>query len=206
MSHDRKLELLNNNKVIYRRHPISDQPTEEYDWGWYYEQGTHECYELFRSKAKITTYKSLKWHLLVIWYLNPDFDESKFRHVAKTICDIKNGFVTFKVSDNLFESIFKDLKQCDLEHPPRNKLRKIIFKDFSGLSISEKLSIVGKLIGRSSIVNEEKIYDAMLAINSTNNKITIKNLASHFACSTRTIHRHMSSVLKKEKKILNEEI
>lgn len=33
MSHDRKLELLNNNKVIYRRHPISDQPTEEYDWG-----------------------------------------------------------------------------------------------------------------------------------------------------------------------------
>jgi transcriptional antiterminator len=68
------------------------------------------------------------------------------------------------------------------------------------------LCIVGRLIGRSSIVNEEKIYDAMLAINSTNNKITIKNLALHFACSTRTIHRHMSSVLKKEKKILNEEI
>ena len=32
----------------------------------YYEDGTHECYELFRSSAKITTYKIFKWHLLVL--------------------------------------------------------------------------------------------------------------------------------------------
>ena len=30
-----------------------------------YEDGTHECYQLFRSRAKVTTYKSLKWHMLV---------------------------------------------------------------------------------------------------------------------------------------------
>ena len=38
------------------------------------------------------------------------------------------------------------------------------------------------------------------------NKITIKNLASYFSCSTRTIHRNIDSQLRKEIKSLNEEI
>ena len=57
MSHDRNLEFLNKRKVIYRREPINDKPSEEFEWGYYYEHGTTECYELFRSKAKIPTYK-----------------------------------------------------------------------------------------------------------------------------------------------------
>ena len=45
---------------------ISDVPTIETDQYRYYENGTHQCYHLFNSKAKITTYKSLKWHMLSI--------------------------------------------------------------------------------------------------------------------------------------------
>ena len=55
----RNLDYLNKRRIIYRRSPLKDQPTESFDWGDYYEDGTYECYELFRSKAKITTYKSL---------------------------------------------------------------------------------------------------------------------------------------------------
>ena len=75
MSHERNIELLNRRRIIYRRSPITDGPThstEDYD---YYEDGTYECYELFRTKAKITTYKSLKCHMLVILYLNPQIDQ-----------------------------------------------------------------------------------------------------------------------------------
>jgi hypothetical protein len=82
MSHDRNLDYLNKRRVIYRRIPINDKPTQEYDWGYFYEQGTTECYELFRSKAKIPTYKSLKWHLYVIWYLNPNMDQNEFESIA----------------------------------------------------------------------------------------------------------------------------
>ena len=64
MSH-RNLEFLNKRRIIYRRSPITDKPSESFDWGDYYEDGTHECYELFRSKAKINKYKSLKCHLIV---------------------------------------------------------------------------------------------------------------------------------------------
>ena len=86
MSH-RNLEFLNKRRIIYRRAPISDDATESFDWGDYYEDGTYECYELFRSKAKINTYKSLKWHLIVLWYLNPQMDQTDFDAVAKVICN-----------------------------------------------------------------------------------------------------------------------
>ena len=73
MSYNRSLDYLNHRQIIYRTIP-RDKPTTKYDWGLYYEDGTYDCYDLFRSKAKITTYKSLKWHLLVLWYLNPQLD------------------------------------------------------------------------------------------------------------------------------------
>ena len=58
MSH-KNLEFLNKRRIIYRRSPISDIPSESFDWGDYYEDGTYECYDLFRSKAKITTLMTL---------------------------------------------------------------------------------------------------------------------------------------------------
>tara|TARA_Y100000592_G_scaffold75891_1_gene118710 strand:- start:142 stop:441 length:300 start_codon:yes stop_codon:yes gene_type:complete len=91
----------------------------------------------------------------------------------------------------------------DLERPPKNKLRKVVFKDFCGLDKSEKLSIVGKLIGRKSIINEEAIYQCMLDLNDMGKKITIGRIAGLLDCSSRTIHRNMSDELRKEKDLLN---
>jgi hypothetical protein len=206
MSHDRNLEFLNKRKVIYRRGPINDKPSEEFDWGYYYEQGTYECYELFRSKAKIPTYKALKWHLYVLWYLNPNMDQNEFETVVRHVCDIKNGFVTFNVSEQLLQNMMYEVSLKDLEEPPNNKQRKIIFKDNCQLTLTEKLSIVGKMIGKTKRISESDIYDAMLYIHDLNQKITINKLADHFGCTTRTIHRNMSNELKKEKELLNQSI
>lgn len=206
MSHDRNLEFLNKRKVIYRREPINDKPSEVFEWGYFYEQGTNECYELFRSKAKIPTYKSLKWHLYVLWYLNPNMDQNEFETTVRHICDRKNGFVTFNVSEQLLQNMMYEVSLKDLEDPPFNKQRKIIFKDSCQLTLSEKLSIVGKMIGKTKRINESDIYDAMLYIHDLNQKITIIKLAEHFGCVTRTIHRNMSNELKKEKELLNQSI
>jgi hypothetical protein len=206
MSHDRNLEFLNKRKVIYRRGPINDKPSEVFEWGYYYEQGTHECYELFRSKAKIPTYKSLKWHLYVLWYLNPNMDQNEFETTVRHVCDRKNGFVTFNVSEQLLQNMMYEVSLKDLEEPPNNKQRKIIFKDNCRLTLNEKLSIVGKIIGKTKRINESDIYDAMLYIHDLNQKITINKLAEHFGCATRTIHRNMGNELKKEKEILNQNI
>jgi hypothetical protein len=93
----------------------------------------------------------------------------------------------------------------DLDEPPRNKLRKIVFKHNCGLTKSEKLSIVGKLIGRSSVTSEG-IYETMLQINSEGDKIIISKLARILKVTPRTIYRRMCKDLKQTKEELNEEI
>ena len=205
MSQDRNLKWLNDRRIIYRRDPITDIPTIENSQYKYYENGTYQCYHLFNSKAKITTYKSLKWHMLVLYYLNMDnILNSDFVTVARFIANKENGFVTFFIKNKLLEDMIGDVLMQGGD-PPANKLRKVVFKPYSGLDLSDKLKIVGQLIGRSSI-DKEMIYQAMLDLNDWGKKITISRIAGLLDCSTRTIHRHMCDDLKREKQILNEEL
>ena len=202
MSYDRNTKYLNDRRIIYRTIP-QDKPTKVYKWGLYYKHGTYQCYDLFRSKAKINTYKSLKWHLLVLWYLNPDLNPDQFKQLAYVISNKVNGFTTFTISDNILEKILHDVYMSDLEEPPSNRLRKIIFDPMCGLSAEEKLKIVGQLSGRSSKIDNGLIYQCMLDINDMGNKITISNLAELLKCSSRTIHRNIDEELKREKELLN---
>ena len=206
MSHyERNLEFLNKRRIVYRRNPITDKPTQENECYMFYEEGTYECYELFRSKAKITTYKSLKWHLLVIWYLNPQLTQDEFMEIAEIIANKEQGFITFNIHVNLLRKIVYEVSMCDLEEPPKNKLRKVIFKPTT-LSKEEKLRIVGELIGRSKKFHGGDIYDVMLMLNHGGWKITIARLARGLDCSTRTVHRNMSEELKREKELLNQQL
>ena len=205
MSHNRNLEFLNRRRIVYRRNPITDKPTQENECYMFYEDGTYECYELFRSKAKITTYKSLKWHLLVIWYLNPQLTQDEFEEIAYVIANKSHGFVSFNIGDRLLDKIIYEVSMCDLEQPPKNKLRKVIFKPTT-LSKEEKLRVVGELIGRSKRIHEDDIYECMIDLNDMGKKITIAKVAGLLDCSTRTIHRNMSEELKKEKELLNQQI
>ena len=202
LSYDRNLDYLNHRQIIYRTVP-TETPTVEHQWGRYYANGTYECYELFRSKAKINTYKSLKWHLLVLWYLNPSMDQDDFQHLAEVIAEPKNGFITFNIPSQLLKQIIYDVSMYDLEQPPRNRLRKVIFNVNCYLTPEEKLRITGMLCGKSKTVHEDDIYSAMLHINDNGDKITIVKLAKYLSCSDRTIYRTMGNELKKEKELLN---
>ena len=204
MSHERNLKWLNDRRIVYRRDPITDVPTIETKQYKYYENGTYQCYHLFNSKAKITTYKSLKWHMLVLKYLNDDLLDLEFASICHFLADKENGFVTFFIKDKLLHEMIKDVINQGGD-PPVNKLRKVVFKPYSGLDLSGKLKIVGQLIGRSSI-DKEMIYQTMLDLNDLGKKITISRIAGLLNCSTRTIHRHMCDDLKREKQILNEEV
>jgi hypothetical protein len=204
MSQDRNIKWLNDRRINYRKDPVNDKPTIETSLYSYYEDGTYECYHLFRSKAKITTYKSLKWHFYVLYYLNQDRGLLP-THVYEFIANKENGFVTFFISDKKLQAMIDDVFKNGGE-PPVNKIRKIIFKDYSGLTANEKMSIVGKLIGRSSRVDGEAIYQCMLDLNDMGKTITWGRIAGLLNCSTRTIQRNLNDCLRKEKAILNEEI
>ena len=211
MSYERNIKWLNDRRIVYRKDPDTDIPTIETNQYKYYADGTYQCYHLFNSKAKITTYRSLKWHMLVLYYLNRDGVEYDYvsirddmRSVFKFIANKENGFVTFFIKQKILNDMIEDVFNQGGD-PPANKLRKVGFKPYSGLDLSGKLKIVGQLIGRSSI-DKEMIYDTMLDLNDMSKKITIARIAGLLDCSTRTIHRHMCDEIKKEKQRLNEEI
>ena len=202
----RNFKYLHDNRIIYGRTPITDVPTESTDIYDYYENGTYQCYALFRSKAKITTYKSLKWHFLVIQHLNGDLNMKELKRVFEYIANVKNNFVTFTMSRSAFDKLVNEVFITDAERPPKNRIRKVIFKPNKILTLSEKLSIVGQLIGRSKKIVEEDIYQCMLDLNDNKQKITISKLAKLLECSTRTIYRNMGNQLKIEKELLNKEL
>ena len=206
MSHNRNLKYLNDKRVVYRRDPITDKPDQENEYYMFYNNGTYECYTLFASKAKITTYKSLKWHLLVLWYLNPQLDQDEFMKIAEIISIKENGFTSFTIHADLLKKMVYEVSMLDLDEPPKNKLRKVIFKYNSGLTKEEKLSIVGELIGRTKRIHEDDIYQCMLDMNDMGKKITIARIAGLLDCSTRTIHRNMCTELKREKELLNKQL
>ena len=202
----RNLTYFNNNHIVYKRDPITDKPTHETRQYMFFEQGTHECYHLFTSKAKITTFKSLKWHLLVLWYLNPQLDQDEFMVVAEILADKSNGFTSFAIHADLLRKIVYEVSMLDLDEPPKNKLRKVIFKYGNGLSKEQKLSVVGELIGRSKRIHTDDIYQCMLDIHDMGKNITISRIAGLLNCSSRTVHRNMCEELKREKELLNKQL
>ena len=207
MSHiPRNLEYLNRRHIVYRRDPINDRPSMKHKDYNFYEVGTYECYQLFRSKAKITTYKSLKWHMLVLWYLNPQLDPDDFTNLCEYIADKSNGFITFAVPPQLLKKIIYEVSMMELDEPPKNKMRKVIFNWHCILPAEEKLKIVGKLIGRTKSVHTDDIYECMIDLNDMGKKITLDRIAGLLDCSKRTIQRNMCEELKREKELLNQQL
>jgi len=204
--YERNLELLNRRRIVYRREPITDTPDIENEKYMFFENGTHQCYDLFKSTAKITTYKSLKWHLLVLWYLNPGMDQDEFMDIAFEISAKTNGFVSFSMPPNLLEKIVYEVSFQELKEAPKNKLRKVIFKVFSGLTREQKLRIVFLLIGISNKTHPDDIYQAMIDIHDLGQKITIKRISDALRVSSRTVHRYMCEDLKREKELLNKQL
>jgi len=206
MSHNRNTKYLDNKRIVYRRDPINDKPTVQATYWDYYQDGTYECYTLFASKAKITTYKSLKWHLLVLWYLNPQLDQDQFMEIAEVIANKEQGFTTFTIHPELLRKMVYDISMLDLDEPPKNKLRKVVFKMISPLTTEDKLRIVGELVGRSKRVHPDDIYQCMLDLHDAGKKIVVTQLALWLECSTRTIHRNLDVALRREIKLLNKQL
>ncbi len=204
--YERNWKWIDRNQITCVVHPWSDVPTIETGQYMFFENGTHQCYELFRSEARINTFKSLKWHLLVLWWMNPQLDQDGFQNLAEFIANKYNGFCTFGISPTGLERIIHDVSMCELEEAPKNKSRKVIFKGGCRLNKSEKLSIVGKLIGRSKKISPDDIYHCMLMINHNREKITIRAISDALKCTPRTIHRNMPNELKREKELLNNEL
>ena len=143
--------------------------------------------------------------MLVLRYLNDNLLDVEFASICHFLADKENGFVTFFIKSKVLHNMIKEVLGVG-DTPPKNRIRKVIFKPYTLLTLSEKLSIVGKLIGRGKKIVEDDIYECMLSLNNEKQKITINKIAKSLGCSTRTIYRNMGNQLKLEKELLNSEL
>jgi len=200
---NRNLDYLHRKRFEYKKEPTTDVPTKKYYWGSYYKNGTYGNYHLFCSTAKITTYKSLSWHIFTLRYININLDEVEFKKIIYFIADIKNGFVTFEIKRSYVDGYVDNALSSDFSILPHNKLRRVIFKDGTGLSKKQKLKIVGEICGKEKSIDSDCIYECMLYINGDKRKITITNIAKMLNCSRMSIYRNMNTELKEERDLLN---
>jgi hypothetical protein len=125
--------------------------------------------------------------------------------IIRFICDKRNGFVTFKLAQQSIESVIQQTFWGGV-YAPKNKARKIIFKDYCKLDFKQKMQIVGQLLGKSKQIHKDDVYECMIDLNDTGEKITWSKIAQLLDCSVRTVLRNINEELKQEKKLLNEKI
>lgn len=202
MKSNRRIKWLWDKRIVTRRYP-SDKPTETFPWGWYYENGTYECYELFTTENLIVSYKSYYWHISVIKYIN-ELSYKDFREVCLFIADIDNGFVKINMQKSRVDKMIDTLYKDDSDRCPPNKVRKVIFKVGCGLERHEKRRIVGQLIGRSNRLSIDDIYTCMQYIHQSNCRVTITSLSKDINCSRPTLYKVMNDEMREEMKRLNE--
>lgn len=206
IKYERRLDILRQRKIIWRRSPTTDIPTEIHEWGSYYKDGTYQNYALFQQPNKISTMNMFNWHLRVLWYLNPDLDKIKFESLCNFMADVKNGFVMHTFKEKALAYVIENIYESDLEKPPQNALRKIVFNEFHGLTTKQRQQISGKYARLGNGISPEDIYDEMLKMNQERIKITIIGLATNLKCTKRTIHRNLNETLRDEKKELNKSL
>jgi hypothetical protein len=197
---EKNWKYIHDRKIITRRLPIEDE-AQEFEWGWFYRDGTHEYHNAFpQIDGCIAGYKHFYWILSVIWYLNEGMTEAELEEFKNHINNPENGFVNYKYKYINLERIIKN----DIDYVPSTKPRKVIFKEGTGLSMREKCAITSGLIGRK--VTSNSIYQCMLELNEDNKKITNGLLANMLGVARRTIQRNTPDELKEEIKVLNNKL
>lgn len=203
MKSNRRIKWLWDRRIATRQNPVTDKPSEIYNWGWFYENGTHECYELFINSNLIISYKSYLWHIAVLKHINQlSYDD--FREVCLFIADINNGFVKINMDNKKVEDIIDKVHNENPDRCPPNKVRKVIFKIGCGLERHEKRSIVGQLIGRSNRLSSDDIHQSMKYIHQSNCRVTVASLSRAIECSRPTLYKVMNDEMREEMKRLNE--
>lgn len=206
IKYERRLDILMQRKIIWRQNPTTDIPTETHNWGWWFKEGTHQYYALFQYDAKIGTFWAFKWHLRVLWYLNPDLTGEEFTRLVNFMGESKNGFVLHTFSPKWLDAVIKSVFDSDLEKAPSNNLRRVVFREHHGLTLREQQQISGKYGNLGKGISPEDVYEEMLRLNDQRIRISIKNLAENLGVTTRTVHRNLDDTLREEKKELNKNL
>ena len=205
MTPNRKLQWLWDRRIITTRLPITDKPTETFNWGWFYEKGTYQYYSLFHSPHLIKSPNGFSWHLRVLHFLN-NFSYDELTEVGNFIANKRNGFTASYIIENIKDKIINDVYNDKSDRVPENRLRKVIFKMGCGLELHEKQIITGQLIGRSSRINNDDVIACAYLISQRSKKVTVSGISRSLGCSRTILYKLMDTDTKNQIHRLNKDL
>lgn len=133
-------------------------------------------YRLYRTSRKINSFAELEYVAEKFVYLNPEFDFDLMKRLFLELSDRSSGHVIRTYgSDRVEHMVERVYEKKKVPYCP--KLRKIIFNPTKRLTKSEKMKIVGKLIGGKPRLSEEDLMMIITDMRENKIKITITKIA-----------------------------
>lgn len=164
-----------------------------------------EHYHLYRSTRKINTFAELQYIGEKFVYLNPDFDIELTKRLFVALSDRESGHIIRTYSAERVEGMIEFVHNQQ-KKPFCPRLRKIVFNPSVMISKSEKMQIVGELIGRKERPENEEIEETISELYVNFERITIKRVASELNTTPYLIRAFFDDSVMKSIKNANKEI
>ena len=162
-------------------------------------------YSLYRTKRKINSFFELEHIAEKFRYLNPDFDEGLMTDLFVKLSDRESGHIirTYD-SDRVIRMVYSVLQKKKTPYM-RNK-RKIVFNPAKYISKEDKREIIGSLIGRKPLIDQEDLKFIISDLYFNRERISITKIAELTDTSRYIVKKSMSSEMWRDIENLNEKI
>lgn len=165
----------------------------------YFPEGVR-FYRLYRTSRKINSFAELEYVAEKFIYLNPNYNLEHMKRLFVQLSDRSSGHTIRTYGKERVEymvvSVYKKRK---IPYCP--KLRKVVFNPSKRMSKSEKMKIVGQLVGTKPRLSEQDLISVIEDMAENKIKITISKIAE---LTDKTKHIVNQSLTKKTKYLIKE--
>lgn len=170
----------------------------------YFPEGVR-FYRLYRTSRKINSFAELEYVAEKFIHLNPDYNIEHMKRLFVQLSDRSSGHTIRTYGKDRVEYMVANVyKKRKIPYCP--KLRKVVFNPSKRMSKSEKMKIVGQLIGTKPRLSEQDLIAVIEDMAENKIKITISKIAELTDKTKHIVNQSLTKKIKYLIKELNEKI
>lgn len=149
-------------------------------------------YTLFFFRYKLNSIYSIFYAGEVLLHLNPNLSIEQFIMLMLEISDRKNGVSINSYPEEVVLDWCNEYFYNRNPQPYTKTYRRIVFNKAKGLSMSERMVIINRLLKRNK-VNDVMISDVIDEMTEDNSKITIKSISEKLGISRQSVYNYLNN-------------
>jgi hypothetical protein len=170
----------------------------------YFPEGVR-FYRLYRTSRKINSFAELEYVAEKFIHLNPDYELEHMKRLFVQLSERSSGHTIRTYGQDRVEAMVESVcKKRKVPYCP--KLRKVVFNPSKRMSKSEKMKIVGQLIGTKPRLSEKDLIAVIEDMAENKIKITVSKIAELTDKTKHLVNQSLTEKTKNLIKVLNEKI